>query len=78
MAEKIRQPLLLLLLDFIGMAMLGVGLAEYFVQLNWIPEVLRVEYFEFMMIFFGLLLAAPYMVWVIKNATKIKASAENR
>ena len=67
MATNFKFPPLILLLDLVGMVFIGVGLAEYFASVNWLPATLRFEYFEFIMIFLGFLMTIPLVVWTIKN-----------
>lgn len=52
------------------MALIGVGLAEHFGAVNWIPESIRFEFIEFILIFLGLLMTVPLIVWTIKNKPK--------
>ena len=70
MKEKcaLKIPLHLLLLDFIGAALLGLGLAEWFANTGLVPESLRFENYYIVMVIAGGLLMLPVLLHFIKLA----------
>ncbi|MEM1413191.1 MAG: DUF1418 family protein [Pseudomonadota bacterium] len=62
-------PLHLIVLDTIGMVLVGIGLYELFSDAGLVPENLRFEGFETVFISVGLLLMAPLVVHLVRKVT---------
>ncbi|TQV72965.1 hypothetical protein FLL45_16000 [Aliikangiella marina] len=69
-----KIPPLLVLLDVIGMVFIGIGLADYFGAIDWLPQSIRFEFIGFVLIFLGFLMTTPLIVWVIKNGQNSKGN----
>lgn len=70
MKEKcaLKIPLHLLLLDFVGAALLGLGLAEWFANTGLVPESIRFENYYIVMVIVGGLLMLPVLLHFMKVA----------
>ena len=70
MKEKcaLKIPLHLLVLDFVGAALLGLGLAEWFANTGLVPESLRFENYYIVMVIVGCLLMLPVLLHFMKLA----------
>ncbi|MCR4347752.1 MAG: hypothetical protein NUV55_11205 [Sulfuricaulis sp.] len=61
-------PPVLLILDIIGTALLGLGLANYVAGVDILPASWRFDHYGPVFIGIGAALMLPFMVHVIKNA----------
>lgn len=75
MPTKKKLPLPLLALDTIGVLMLSIGMAEYFVNLNIVPEDLRFDNYAMVMMVVGGFLMIPMVVWIFKNLSSRQSKA---
>jgi len=64
----LKIPLHLLLLDFVGAALLGLGLAEWFANTGLVPESIRFENYYIVMVIVGGLLMLPVLLHFMKVA----------
>lgn len=65
-----KIPLKLVVLDFIGTVLIGVGLAEMFADIGLVPRTMQFPNYDWLMIIFGVILATPYCVHIVKLAIK--------
>jgi len=70
--KKFPIPLKLLLLDFIGVLLAGLGLAKQFAELDVIPEQFRFDNYGlvFLVVGFALMLPLFYHVVLMARAKK--------
>jgi len=61
-------PINLLILDFIGSILLGLGLAEWFADTNLVPEALQFENYPIFLIVIGALFILPFTLFFIRKA----------
>lgn len=69
--DKVKQqklPVRLAILDAIGAALLGIGLAERFAGTNLVPESFRFENYDIVMIAAGIVLMVPMVLHFLKLA----------
>lgn len=64
----LKIPLHLLVLDFVGAALLALGLAEWFANTGLVPESLRFENYYIVMVIVGGLLMLPVLFHFMKLA----------
>ncbi|MCJ8170156.1 hypothetical protein [Atopomonas sediminilitoris] len=64
MAQSIRLPWFWLFVDLLGTVAVGLGLAEWFAEVNVVPEPLRIEYLGPVLVGAGLLLMLPAL-WLM-------------
>ncbi len=64
---KNKPPFLLIALDAIGVALIGVGLAEKFANLKIVPEQFLFEDYQLVMIMVGIFFALPFFVWIVRD-----------
>jgi uncharacterized membrane protein len=77
MAEQQKKPpVMALILNLVGLALIGVGAAELFIQIGVTPEPYRFEYFDVTMIVVGFLLFVPLIVLTMKR--NIKAARDRK
>jgi hypothetical protein len=65
-----KPPIVLLVLDVIGVALLGLGIAERFAGTTIVPDWLRFTGYDLVMIIVGALLMLPLGVNVVTHATR--------
>jgi hypothetical protein len=63
-----KIPVSLLVMDFIGAILLGLGLAEWFAETGLVPERFQFERYYVAMVICGGLLMLPMMVHIVKMA----------
>ena len=63
-----KIPVSLLVLDFIGAILLGVGLAEWLADTGLVPERFQVENYYIAMVICGGLLMLPMILHIVKTA----------
>ncbi len=68
-AKKIKIPINLLVLDFIGAILLGLGLAEWLAETNLVPEALRFDNYYIAMVICGGILMFPASVHILRIAS---------
>lgn len=57
----------LLILDFIGTALIALGLAEITGLLHVIPQSIQFEHYAMVLIVFGLILMVPFAIDIVKQ-----------
>ncbi|WKE64579.1 chemotaxis protein [Gallaecimonas kandeliae] len=67
-SAKPRPPIPLLLLDMVGVLLLGLGLGEHFGDLGLVPPSLRFPHFDIALMAAGALLMLPFISWTLKRA----------
>lgn len=67
MSKSLKLPPYLLLLDLIGILLIGLGLYELVSESSLIPEQYQFEQYPLMMIVVGVLLTLPMVVFVIRK-----------
>lgn len=71
-----RIPIPIIVADVIGTILLGLGLYRHFTQAQGnAPDWGGGAAIVWLMIGFGVLLILPMLIWLIKNAGKIKANS---
>ncbi len=68
MAKQLKLPFSLILLNGIGGILLGLGLADMFGNIQIVPEALRINNYQTIMIVIGILLELPFILFIIKHA----------
>jgi len=68
MAKQLKLPLSLLLLNGIGGILLALGLADLLGEIVIIPQALRVNNYQAIMIVTGILLEIPLILFIIRYA----------
>ena len=63
-------PPKLLILDAIGMVLLGLGLAKYFADIDVIPANLRFDNYDVAFIVAGITMALPALIHAINKSIK--------
>ncbi len=58
-------PLVLLILDTVGVILAGIGLAEKFANTNLVPESWQFHNYELAMILVGVVLMLPFLLFVV-------------
>ena len=61
-------PVNLLVLDFIGSILIGLGLAEWFADTNLVPASLQFEHYPIVMIVIGVLFILPFTLFFVRKA----------
>ncbi len=69
MAKQLKLPVSLVLLNGIGGILLALGLADIFGDIKLLPEALRINNYQIIMIVIGILLELPFILYIIKHAT---------
>ena len=67
-SSAFKIPVSLLVMDFIGAILLGVGLAEWFAETGLVPERFQFERYYIAMVICGALLMLPMIVHIVKMA----------
>ena len=62
-----KIPMSLLVLDFIGAILLGVGLAEWFADTGLVPERLQFESYYIAMVICGVLFMLPLIIHIVRT-----------
>ena len=57
----------LLVIDFIGTVLIGIGLAEKFADIGLVPRTMQFPNYEWVMIIIGIILAVPFVVHTVKS-----------
>ena len=65
-----KIPPLYIALDAIGCVLAGVGMAEYFAQVNVVPASLQFENFDIAMIVVGVILVIPMLMFIVTSSVK--------
>lgn len=68
MNQKMKMPFMLLALDFIGTALIGLGLAEKFADTGFIPRSMQFPNYEWIMLGIGVILTVPFIIYTVKKA----------
>lgn len=66
--RKLVMPLKLVLLDVVGTAMVGLGVAKHFANVDLIPAALRFENYGITFVVAGVALMAPLILHLIGAA----------
>lgn len=66
--RTLKIPVSLLVLDFIGAILLGVGLAEWFADTGLVPERFQFENYYIAMVICGGLFMLPLILHFVKTA----------
>lgn len=73
--QKIQLPISLIILDGIGAILVAIALAEMFGEFDIIPDALKFNNYQIIMIITGVLLMIPFIIHVI-NIVKGNTSRE--
>ena len=65
MTKQLKLPIMLVLLNALGGILLGLGLVDYFGDIKIVPQVFRIENYQFILIFAGILLELPFIVYLV-------------
>lgn len=68
--QKMKIPLALVVLDFVGMAFIGLGLAEKFANTGLVPRSMQFPNYEWIMIGIGVMLAVPFITHIVKTVIR--------
>lgn len=66
--SALKIPVSLLVLDFIGAMLLGLGLAEWFADTGFVPESFQFENYPVVMVICGTLFMLPVILHIFKMA----------
>ena len=67
--KPLKIPPSLLVLDFIGAVLVGLGMAEWLADTNLVPESFRFENYPVTLVICGVILMLPAILHVIQYAT---------
>ncbi|WP_341503702.1 hypothetical protein [Gallaecimonas sp. GXIMD4217] len=63
-----KLPLPIIIIDMVGVLLLGLGLAERFGQLELVPPSLRFAQYDLVLMVLGGLMMLPVLIWTLKRA----------
>ena len=66
--QPVTIPAHLLILDVLGMVLIGLGAAELSGTLDFFAGLIPFEHYHWVMIFVGILLTAPFILYLVKSA----------
>ena len=66
-----HAPWGLIFLDFVGLALLIIGLKQQFGEGEMLHPVMRFDYIGLVLIMGGLMLTLPFLTWAIKTCFKV-------
>ena len=72
--KTLNIPVSLIILDFLGTALLVLGLADWLADTGFVPESLRFENYPIALVIIGGLLILPLLLHIIKFAASQKQS----
>jgi len=65
--QRIRLPISLLILDVIGPILIAIGLGEKFGAFMLVPDILKFNNYQIIMIIIGVALTIPPLIYIIKR-----------
>ncbi|KRT54170.1 DUF1418 family protein [endosymbiont of Ridgeia piscesae] len=73
--RQIKLPPQLLLLDMLGAILMGVGLADWLANTSLVPESMRFENYDIVMVVVGGLMMLPPLIYIVRTALELRRSA---
>lgn len=70
MKTKVKMPVPLLVLDFIGTIFIGLGLAEKFAGTGLVPRTIQFPNYEWVLIIIGIIFTVPFIAHLVKSIVK--------
>ena len=71
---KFKMPIYMILLDIFGATLAALGLLEWFTDMSFVPDQLKLEYYYIAMVIIGVLLMVPMHLHIYRFVTRKKTS----